>query len=376
MDKAIFLKKQVKSGLSPFTIIIFSLLLSLVIFSGCNTNKPEKDVDFLVPVSVSDVRSADVEDQIVTTGTLRAGKMIVLEVETGGFLEFAKNSTGQRLAEGDRVKKGDIIAMIIGEDVRLAAGKKAKLQGFEAQKDEYEATKKLYDEGFRSKSELLTAQSNMENARLEYERSINAEKRSRLVTPIDGVVLQMARDTKDQNQPFADGQFVKTGFEVARIAPTDPLIADVDVVGKDMAMVKDGLPVRIRQYAFEGIYFQGKVRRLAPMIDPVTRALRAEVEVDNPSGQLRPGMFVEVTIIKEKRKDVPVVPRIAVTERGGKRVVFILKGQRVAMKEVKLGLGDDDIVEIREGLVVGERIVTRGLETLTDQSRVRVTGTN
>jgi membrane fusion protein (multidrug efflux system) len=376
MDKAIFLKKQVKSGLSPFTIIIFSLLLSLVIFSGCNTNKPEKDVDFLVPVSVSDVRSADVEDQIVTTGTLRAGKMIVLEVETGGFLEFAKNSTGQRLAEGDRVKKGDIIAMIIGEDVRLAAGKKAKLQGFEAQKDEYEATKKLYDEGFRSKSELLTAQSNMENARLEYERSINAEKRSRLVTPIDGVVLQMARDTKDQNQPFADGQFVKTGFEVARIAPTDPLIADVDVVGKDMAMVKDGLPVRVRQYAFEGIYFQGKVRRLAPMIDPVTRALRAEVEVDNPSGQLRPGMFVEVTIIKEKRKDVPVVPRIAVTERGGKRVVFILKGQRVAMKEVKLGLGDDDIVEIREGLVVGERIVTRGLETLTDQSRVRVTGTN
>lgn len=376
MDKAIFLKKQVESGLSSFTIIIFSLLLSLVIFSGCNTNKPEEDVDFLVPVSVSDVRSADVEDQIVTTGTLRAGKMIVLEVETGGFLEFAKNSTGQRLAEGDRVKKGDIIAMIIGEDVRLAAGKKAKLQNFEAQKDEYEATKKLYDEGFRSKSELLTAQSNMENARLEYERSINAEKRSRLVTPIDGVVLQLARDTKDQNQPFADGQFVKTGFEVARIAPTDPLIADVDVVGKDMAMVKEDLPVRIRQYAFEGIYFQGKVKRLAPMIDPVTRALRAEVEVDNPSGQLRPGMFVEVTIIKEKRKDVPVVPRIAVTERGGKRVVFILKGQRVAMKEVKLGLGDDDIVEIREGLVVGERIVTRGLETLTDQSRVRVTGTN
>lgn len=342
---------------------------------GCNRSTQSEDVDFLVPVSVSDVGTADVEDQIVTTGSLRAGKMIVLEVETGGFLEFAKNSAGRRIAEGDRVKKGDIIAMITGEDVRLAAGKKAKLQGFEAQKDEYEATKKLYDEGFRSKSELLTAQSNMENARLEYERSINAEKRSRLVTPIDGVVLQLARDTKDQNQPFADGQFVKTGFEVARIAPTDHLIADVDLVGKDIAKVTKDLPVRVRHYAFEGIYFPGKVIRLAPTIDPVTRALRAEVEVDNPSGQLRPGMFVEVTIIKERREGVPVVPREAVTERGGKWAVFILKGQRVVMKEVELGLGDDDIVEIRKGLNVGERVVTHGLETLTDQTKVRVTGT-
>jgi hypothetical protein len=45
------------------------------------------------------------------------------------------------------------------------------------------------------------------------------------------------------------------------------------------------------------------------------------------------------------------------------------------MKEVVLGLGDDDIVEIRDGLAVGERVVTRGLETLTDQTRVRVTET-
>jgi RND family efflux transporter MFP subunit len=153
------------------------------------------------------------------------------------------------------------------------------------------------------------------------------------------------------------------------------LIADVDIVGKDMAIVKEDLPVRVRHHAFEGIFFSGKIIRFAPMIDPTTRALRAEVEVDNPDGQLRPGMFVEVTIIKEQRKGVPVVPRKAVTERGGKWVVFILKGQRVAMKKVELGLGNDDIVEIREGLVVGERIVTHGLETLTDQSRVRVTGT-
>ncbi len=63
------------------------------------------------------------------------------------------------------------------------------------------------------------------------------------------------------------------------------------------------------------------------------------------------------------------MPRRAVTERGGKRVVFVLQGQRVERREVTLGLGDDDTVEIREGVEAGERVVVRGLETLTDQTR-------
>jgi RND family efflux transporter MFP subunit len=116
------------------------------------------------------------------------------------------------------------------------------------------------------------------------------------------------------------------------------------------------------------------VLRLAPTIDPKTRAVRAEVEIRNLDGLLRPGMFVEVVLIGERREQVPVVPRRALTDRGGKRVVFVLRGQRVAQQEVTLGLGDDVLVEVREGVQVGDRVVVRGLETLTDQMQVRVTG--
>jgi multidrug efflux pump subunit AcrA (membrane-fusion protein) len=63
-----------------------------------------------------------------------------------------------------------------------------------------------------------------------------------------------------------------------------------------------------------------------------------------------------------------------VTDRGGRRVVFVLDGQRVTQREVRLGLGDDDFVEVREGIAAGERIVVRGLETLTDDMLVRVSG--
>lgn len=354
--------------------VLFPLVAVLVLVAGCNRDTSVDEVEFLVPVSVTDVGTADVEDRIVATGTLRVSEMVYLEVKTGGFLEFAKNSSGRRYSEGDRVRAGDTIARITGEDIRLNAGTEASRQRFETAKDDYEATKRLYDEGFKSKSELLDAQSALEEARLSYEKSLNSENQSVLTTPIDGIVLNLARKSDNQNQPIADGQFVNAGFEVARIAPTDHLIADVDMVGQDVARVAVGLPARVRHYAWEDRNFQGEVIRLAPTIDSTTRALRVEVEVDNPEGLLRPGMFVEVTIVKEQRRGVTVVPREAVTDRGGKWVVFVLKGQRVAMKEVVLGLGDDDIVEVREGLDTGERVVVQGLETLTDQTKVRVTG--
>ena len=82
----------------------------------------------------------------------------------------------------------------------------------------------------------------------------------------------------------------------------------------------------------------------------MTHTFRAEVAVRNPGGLLRPGMFVEVSLVVEQRNEVPVVPREAVTDRGGRRVVFVLDGQRVVRREVVLGLGDDEVAEVRQGL--------------------------
>ena len=79
-------------------------------------------------------------------------------------------------------------------------------------------------------------------------------------------------------------------------------------------------------------------------------------------------------MIAERRDDVPVVPREALTERNGRKVVFVVERQRAKRKEVSVGLGDDDIVEIRQGVSAGDRVVVRGLETLTDETRVQVSG--
>ena len=348
------------------------MLVVCVCHLGCNSEVNRDEIEFRVPVTVEKVGTGDVEDRIVATGTLRASEVVSLQVEVAGILDIAKDNSGRRFGEGDRIKAGQIVAQVIGEDVRLAARTKATQQRYEAVRNEHNANKILFEDGLIPKTTLENFQSVLEDARLEYDRSLQSEKRSQLTTPIDGVILRLARD--DQGQPFASGQFVNPGLEIAQIAPINSLIADVDLVGPDVVRAAIGLTARVRHHAWENRHFSGTLGRLAPMIDPVTRAMRAEVEVENTEALLRPGMFVEVSIIKEQRKGVPVVPREALTDRGGKWVVFVLKKQQVFKQEVVLGLGDDEIVEIREGLEPGERIVTRGIETLTDQVRVRVTG--
>ncbi len=343
-----------------------------LILIGCGPGRTDEPVEFKVPVTVAEVGTGVVEDRIRATGSLRASQVVTLTVESRGILNLARKD-GRRLAEGDRVRVGQVVAEISGEDVRVAARTAATRRRFESAQSDFEATRELFDQGLINEAELRRAETTLEDARLEYDRSLLVEVRNRLVTPIDGVILTLARDVN--GRPMADGQLVAPGFAVAQIAPTGELVADIDIVGLDVARIREGLPVRVLHHAFGDQEFEGRVVRLAPSINELTRALRAEVGVDNSSGLLRPGMFVEAEVLIERREGVAVVPRDAVADRAGKRVVFVLQGQRVVRREVELGLGDDRMVEVRSGIEQGERVVVRGLETLTDGSRVRVTGT-
>lgn len=349
-----------------------TLLLLLFVLPACRQGETGQEIDFYMPVSVRPVATGTVEDRIVGTGTLRAAESVALRADTSGVVRAGRAAGGRRLAEGDRVDPGQVVVEMTGEEVKLAARSEATHRRYVAAQADHRSKQELYERGLISELEFRPVETELANAKLEWERSRLTESRSRLETPIAGVILRLLRD--EQGLPMADGQLVAQGREVAQIAPTDKLIADVDIVGPDVSRVEPGMSARVRHQAWEGENFGGRLVRLAPTLDPATRALRAEVEVLNPRGLLRPGMFVEVTLVIARREEVPVVPREAVTERGGVRVVFVLSGQRVSQREVTTGLGDDDEVEIRGGLEVGERIVVRGLETLVDGTKVRVTG--
>ena len=354
----------------PFRAPLAALVVAAL--AACSQPAADVDVEFRIPVEAAAVTAQTVEELVIATGTLRAAEIVRLNIETPGHLQVGRDGAGRRLAEGSQVTAGQTVARVTGEDARLHARLESTRRSLDAAEAQLTRRRELFDAKLASEEELHQAEERVENARYEYERGLLNAAKAELTTPIQGTILLLARDAN--GQPLADGQLVNAGFVAAEIAPLTELIADIDLIGPELARVQPGLKARIRHYAFEDVAMSGEVIRLSPTMDPVKHTFRAEVAVANDAMLLRPGMFVEVTVVVEQRPDVSVVPRQAVASRGGKNVVFLLDGQRVTRRDVALGLGDDDKVQITNGLALGDRIVVRGLETLTDGTRVRVIG--
>lgn len=350
----------------------FGFLLFLpLLAAGCGGTPPDVEVEFRIPVEVESIVSDNVERIIAATGTLRPRSLATLNSEVPGFLYVSRSTTGARLAEGDNVTVGQAIAEITGEDARLHAGIESKRIALENTKTELDRRHNLFEQGLIAETELRQQEVAHESALLDYERSkLNASK-SKLSSPIGGVVLTLARN--NDNLPVADGQLIAPGFKVAEVAPLGELIADVDLVGPELSQVEVGMEVRVRHFAYKEPN-TGQVLRIAPKLDPQTHTFRIEVQVDNENDRFRPGMFVETNIIAAKRAEVPVVPREAVTRRGDASVVFVVNGQRVDRRTVRLGLSDADKYEVVDGIDIEDQVVVRGLETLTDGTRIRIIG--
>ena len=348
---------------------LVSALASLLLAAGCGGSRDTTEFEFHVPVTVSPVGTGTVEDIVEATGTLRAAAEVNLRAESVGVLRIANGKDGRRLADGQQVAAHQPIAVIEGRDPRLAA----RLEGFRARFEqarlEYESKRKLLEEGIIDELTFKMAESAMVGARLDLEQAQLTESKSVIRSPMAGLLVNLARASDGSR--VADGQRVENGFQIGKVIDVSAMVAELDIAGGEIARVRLGQEAHVTHYAVAED-FAGRVVRVSPVIDPVTRTFRVEVEVRQKDGGLRPGMFVRTRIVAERHQNVPVVPRHAVVTRGNDKVVFVVDKQRAVQRRVVVGLGDDEVVEIREGVKAGESLVTTGYETLVDGARVRV----
>ena len=184
-----------------------------------------------------------------------------------------------------------------------------------------------------------------------------------IVSPISGVVT-----ARNANPGQVVDQSQETPWNMMTISNTRSVWVEGDIYEQDLASVAEGQPVAIQVDAVPGRTFSGRVRHIAPTLDPKTRAVKVRAEIANPDNLLKDGMFAEMTIVTGHTHAAPVVPLAAVQHDADSDYVYVASGGKYTRRNVTVGAQTGGRSVITSGLRPGERVVTQGALFLGNQN--------
>ena len=359
-------------------------------------------------VQVEAVKQEEVHRVIEVIGTLAAADEVTMSSETSGKVVRIRADLG------DRVKTGDVIVELDREkpqykvDQQRAALNRSLAKFGVSQADEvfppieqtpdvrraatqvaqselaWKRAGELSRASLISQEQLESAEAKYLSDKAAYELALQNAKDLRADIDASEANLRLAeRELMDtsikapfdgfiQKRLVSIGQFVQVQTPVANLVRVDPLKLIAEVPERMAPWVRVGSKVALTVEAYPDRPIQGTVSRLSPAINQQTRAFPLEAEVPNHVGLLKPGTFARASIDSDHTDQVITVPYAAVQNRYGVNRLFIVKGDRLASIEVKLGDRLGEHVEISEGITAGQAIVVSDVDRLSDDQQVRV----
>jgi len=287
---------------------------------------------------------------------------------------------------GDRIKKGDVIASLDSATYALQA-QQSQAALVEAQssqrnaKASYDRTKKLYESGNVSRSEL-------DDARAASDSAAAAVQSASKVLEIARLNLSYTRLKTDEDCAIAsvdaeEGENVAQGSQVFFAACGEDLEVKLDIPESIIASIKKGMNVDVIFSALEGKTFKGRVNEVG--VTSVQGGTTFPVTVlmtDQDKEGLKPGLSADVvfSITGDKKggSTAIVVPTFAIGEDQTGRFAFILQksedGRTIVKRQpVKVGRVLPNGIEVQEGLTPGMRVITAGVSVLRDGMEVKYT---
>ncbi|HET9599567.1 MAG TPA: efflux RND transporter periplasmic adaptor subunit [Anaeromyxobacteraceae bacterium] len=194
------------------------------------------------------------------------------------------------------------------------------------------------------------------------EKTGKPKKELTIQAPMSGVVTK-----KD----VVMGHRIEDGAMPYEITDLSQVWVLADAYETDLSRLKLGMGATLSLQAFQNRQFKGRVIFIDPLLDAKTRTAKVRLAFPNPTGELRPEMFGEVTM-RTPPRDGLRIPADAVIDSGTKKVVFVALGEgKFQPREVRLGAGDVDYVEVLGGLSSGDEVVTRANFLIDSESRLR-----
>lgn len=322
---------------------------------SCGGKKAQKGAAAVKEEQLPAVKVVDAKSEIVPIDekysvTLQAYAINNIAPQSGGRIISIKAEVG------DFVQKGQVLAQM----------DKAQLEQAELQlnnlKSEYDRAKALYEKGGVSKSDFETIELQYKVANTTYE---NLLTNTILKSPLNGVVS--ARN-------YDEGDMYTMSAPLYVVQQINPIKAFVAVSEKNYSLLKKGIEVEFTPEALNGKTFVGKVTRIHPTVDAATHTIVAEVTINNPKFELRPGMYSSARVIFSKG-DAIVVPDTAVLKQQGSgvRTVYVLKADgTVELRIVEVGRHIGSEYVILSGVQAGEKVVVSGQSLLRSGIKVEV----
>jgi len=168
------------------------------------------------------------------------------------------------------------------------------------------------------------------------------------------------------------GTSVTPQTPIALVIDIDKVIIALDIPEKYLPLINISQEAQINVDAYPGETFIGKVKKISPVVDLDTRTFPIELEIENTDHCLKPGMFARVRLIMEQHKKAAVVVKEAIMGKDPNLYVYIVENGKAVLKHVKLGVHEDTLFEITDGLKENDEVVVMGQQRLKDGIDVSV----
>lgn len=294
-------------------------------------------------VRVTTIQTGTVEDFLPLTGRLEAWEERTISAETTGPI------TWQGIEEGQSVRKGQEVVRVDTTPIRATrAQADARLQLAEEElrrfADLREAGITSPQDHDRVRTERTVAAAELAAADVRIERSV-------IHAPLDGVIDRLF---------VKEREFVDVGTALFRVAQLNRLKAILPLPERDVTRFAEGDAVTIHVDALDGAAFTGRIFRIAATADRSTRTYATEVEIDNATGRLKPGMTVRAQLVRDRFEDAVSIPLFCVVSMENQYFVAVARDGGAELRQVELGRVQGDQVHVKSGLSAGDRLIVEG----------------
>jgi membrane fusion protein (multidrug efflux system) len=329
---------------------------------GAGAVKPAPASSTPVEVQVAPPIRRDLTETITLSANVAPMYQTTLYAKVSGYLKWIG------VDKGDRVKKGQILAVIDAPEVEeqyheAVADYRIKQLTYERMANVWKQSPDVI-----AKQDVDMAEAAFQGARHLMEQRIALRDYTRVRAPYDGVIT---------------ARFVDPGalIQVATASATGaiPLLTIMDLstvrvytnVPQEQApVVKPGTQAALVVKDLAGRTFTGSVTRSTLALDPSTRSMLVEVDLPNADGALQPGMFGEITLVVRQIPEALVIPPTAVATSGSTKYVFVADRGRARLVSIKTGATDGRWIQVLDGLVGTEDVIVVGKQQLTDGTPV------